>query len=87
MENELQNIQDTEKSKAGENVRPSLREYFLVRLERLVALRSQLEVDPKTEAWRKKALSHAIYSTMLDCGAQDVMEEAKLILSGKSPRS
>ena len=82
--NEIPNAEASESSNTVQNEPISLKEYFLARLERLVALRAGLEASLKVEPWKKKALNHAIYSTMLDCNEQEVIEEAKLILSGNN---
>ncbi len=73
-----QNLQDTDSTPT----RIELRVYFLTRLRNMVAARSQMPA--KIEPWKIKALDKAIYSTILDCEEQDVKEEAKLILKGKS---
>ncbi len=73
-----QNLQDTDSSPQ----RVDLSEYFLGRLRNMVSARN--EIPAKIEPWKIKALDRAIYSTILDCEEQDVKEEAKLILKGKS---
>ncbi|MSQ31992.1 MAG: hypothetical protein EXR59_01955 [Dehalococcoidia bacterium] len=75
-----QNLQDTDTGPS----RIELGEYFLNRLRNMISARNQIHGQTKVEPWKVKALDRAIYSTILDCEVQDVKEEAKLILKGKS---
>jgi hypothetical protein len=79
------NLQNTESNQTTEGTPINslvFQAYFLARLKRLVALRSEI-ASASIEPWKLKALNHAIYSTMLDCERQDAKEEAKLILKSK----
>ena len=75
-----QNLQDTDTGPS----RIELSEYFLNRLKNMISVRAQIQGKTQTEPWKIKALDRAIYSTILDCDEQEVKEEAKLILKGKS---
>lgn len=61
----------------------TLQMHFLLRLERLVALRDRLSSQRGEPSWLERALNKAIYSTFMDCVAQGVGEEAKAVLQGR----
>lgn len=60
----------------GPRERPALALFFLLRLDRLVMLRSM----PALTAERRKLVDHALYSTYWDCVRAGLRAEARLML-------
>ncbi|ACZ41573.1 hypothetical protein Tter_0656 [Thermobaculum terrenum ATCC BAA-798] len=87
-------IREVKENQASETQRqqPKVKTYdrwqlfFLDRLHRLCLLREQID-SGNIEDYKVSALKRAIFSTLLDCDAAGVGEEARQMLYGPSYKS